>query len=180
MPPPPTPPSVPPPSPLEERRLLAETVRDTYQMLELVNVNAHILLPGDAITDWTRAWEALPPGSASEAFAEIISDLISAQPQVITDQHLEGERLTKESGALKRNFIRRLRDEAMRYLRPTKSKEISLSLVTPSERKLGLEVLGEYFDAAATFVKSVSPTAGAAVEFLSYTKQLCKAAAKWL
>jgi hypothetical protein len=59
-------------------------------------------------------------------------------------------------------------------------KAADISHLGRQARKLGLEALGEHLEAMGTFIKSIFPNANAVIEFLSFTNQAFKMAAKWL
>jgi hypothetical protein len=176
-------PSHPSPPPGHYRYLVASAMRNTVDTLDMVAVNAHKLIPGDSVTDYTRAWEDEDQNAPRQQLEKHIADIFPATPPAAgahTDVHMDQEGLTGPTGTFKLNLISRLLDWAYRHLKPGKDKVIDLNLVTPQERKLGLEALGEYFEAMGTLIKSVFPSANAVIEFVSFTKQACKMAAKWL
>jgi hypothetical protein len=162
----------------EERRLMAETIQETAEALELLYKNSHILAPGETAGNFRVAWEY--QGGPKDSLVGIVDDLLEPLktdprfPSKTTDQHLRDEGLIGSSGKFKRHLLGTLRDEALRKLRPDSNRNIDVKLVTNKELKAGGEALGEYFEACATFVKSMCPYATQAVEFLSYAKQVCK------
>jgi hypothetical protein len=170
----------------DERRQMAETIKQTSEMLEMAAVNAPTLFPGEPGRSFAEAW--MQPDSANSDLQQIANELITVPPpQYLDDESLQHRGLVGPSGDLKRQFLSQQRDQVLRFLRPetyyTNSEDylkIKFSLVSRSEMKNGCEALGEYFEGAATLVRSIAPHGDKVVELLSYAKQLSKFGAKLL
>jgi hypothetical protein len=145
-----------PPRPMsEERSLMAERIKQTHDMLEMTSRNSNKLFAGASAMDYTRVWEQTDGPSA--ALRTLAENLTKKQPRHAEDQDYIRNGLTGSSGELKRNFLDRQRDEALRYLRPDNNMNIALNLVSRKDLKAGGEAPGEYFEGAATLVKSLVP-----------------------
>jgi hypothetical protein len=163
----------------EERRLIIENMKHAYDMLDMAAKNSNKIFPGASANEFRNAWEKEPgPRSDLVRVANRLKE--PTQDKFIPDDVLKNNGLTGSSGDLKRNFNERRRDEALRHLKPDKEWNIDTTFVGRRELKVGVEALGEYFEAAVTLFKSLVPHGEEVAEFLSYAGMLCKLGARMI
>jgi hypothetical protein len=156
-------------SPMDERLLIAETIREIQDLLDMLVINARILVPGEMAAQFDRVWRQV--NGPDDMMDRVIEDLVINSPK-ITDTHLQEQGLTGISGKMKRSMLRRSLDAILHHLRPGVEKFVDLLLVNKRQIKAGCEAVAEYLELSKTFFESVCPYAHEVGEFLSFTKQL--------
>src|SRR5262245_8491264 len=105
---------VPAPGLPEESRQLAEAIADLHYVVGVIVEGAKELIPGEAVDDFTNAWQKSEPSMRT-----LVNNLISPTPPnvvpAIPPATLETAHLTGDVGKIKRSTLARLKDRFLMF-----------------------------------------------------------------
>jgi hypothetical protein len=150
----PSPLSTVPDPPLEEQvRQLAATIKDLYEVMEIIVRNAEQFIPGEAVNELKDAWEETQAAEIDKIIPQILQ--AQAQPGPLIANGLLGK-----SGKLKTSWAGKLKDKFYELFHSQNK--------TATASKNTAEAAAGYLHTIATILRSI-PGAHAAEEFVALT-----------
>jgi hypothetical protein len=139
--------SVPPPAGTEEARQWAEVVSDLHYVGSIIVERGETFLPGENVDEIRIAWQEITPDFGVIVNSLAPSATATAPTPTFAPERLSSAKLNGPTGSVKRNLLRRLKDNVTSFIRSDPP--------TDEKQRLAIEAGERYFDAGGVALNSL-------------------------